>query len=669
MTDLEKLKKICQLVRRDILTATTMAGSGHPTSCFSAVELMVALFFGGPPAGEFFRYDLNHPQSIFNDRIIFSKGHAAPLLYALYHAAGALSDQEILTLRQFNSNLEGHPTPNFKYVDVATGSLGQGLSIGVGMAIGIKKRLDKLQFDDKKISDTSALRLLDKLEKLSGEENLKKTFEREPKVFVLLGDSEVAEGQVWEAMEIASYYRLDNLVAILDVNRLGQRGETMLGWDLDSYAKRSKAFGWEAIIVENGHDLAQISHAYRQATSNQQPANKQPVMIIAKTVKGKGVKLFENKDDWHGKTVPKEKLNRVLEEIGKVDLKIKGKINKLPINFQFSSINLQSNPNRQLNKQNDFTLHVTSYKSHDKIATREAYGDALVELGKINPDLVVLDAETANSTYSKKFRDAYPSRFFEMFIAEQNMVSCALGMSKLGYIPFLSSFAAFLTRAFDQIRIAQYSRPNIKIVGSHAGVSIGADGPTQMGLEDLAMARSVLDSTVFYPSDSISTAKLVQLAAKEPGLFYLRLTREKTPIIYSLTDKFTIGGSKIIFESSNDLATIFTAGITVHEAIKACRQLKEEGVNTAVIDLYSIKPIDKKTINVMAKKTKNIIVVEDHYPYGGLGEAVKSALSEDVVNFIHLCVNKLPRSGSSQDLLRFENINAQAIKTAVKNII
>ena len=689
---LSYLPSISKLLRYDILTSTTAAGSGHPTSSLSAVELMSTLFFGG-----FLKYDIRNPQSFLNDRIIFSKGHASPLVYSLYHAAGVISYDELLTLRKFDSVLEGHPTPRFKYIDVSTGSLGQGLSVGVGMALGIKLKFEarssKLETNSniknsnyQNVSD-SDIRISDLKQKL-------------PKVFVLLGDSEMAEGQVWEAMEIASYYKLSNLIAILDVNRLGQRGETMLGWNLETYAKRVEAFGWKAVIVKDGNDLKQVYKTYESIIGDESRA---PIMVIAKTIKGKGVSFLENKDGWHGKAVPKEQLQEALDELGEVDLNVRGKIQ-----FPKAQISKLKDQNKISNlKSINYKLQTTNYELGSLVATREAYGEALTALGEMDERIVALDAETSNSTYADKFGKRFPQRFFEMFIAEQNMISAALGMSKQGYIPFASSFAAFLTRAFDQIRMSQYSRPNIKIVGSHAGVSIGSDGPSQMALEDLAMMRSVLHSIVFYPSDATSTFRLTEIMAKTAGLFYMRTTREKTPILYKHDETFKIAGSKLLRQSPQDVAVVFAAGITVHEALKAADELKEERISICIVDLYSLKPIDEKTIREQAKKCRNIIVVEDHYLYGGIGEAVLTALNSNtkarnprqiqnlndknskqkgfehldlrnsnivssfdirISNFVHLCVRKLPRSGTPEELLAYEEINAAAIIKAVKSL-
>jgi transketolase len=622
MADSEKLKELCKLIRYDILTSTTTAGSGHPTSSLSAVELMTTLFFG----------DIMKPE----DKIIFSKGHASPLLYSLYHAAGLITYEELMTLRKFDSNLEGHPTPRFSFVDVATGSLGQGLSIGLGMAMGKKS-----------------------------------------KVYVLLGDSELAEGQNWEAMEIAGYYKLNNLVGILDVNRLGQRGETMLGWDLKTYQKRIESFGWETVIIDDGHDLRKISDAFECITNFDRSVKigNKPVMIIAKTIKGKGVSFLENVDGWHGKAVPKERLQETLKELGD--------INNVGANFNSP---VKNNVDPIIKGAKTAPLQNPFVEIGQLVATREAYGNALVQLGKIIPNLVVLDAETSNSTFSDKFKTAFPHRFFEMFIAEQNMVSAALGLSKTGHIPFISTFSAFLTRAFDQIRMTQYSDANLKIVGSHCGVSIGSDGPSQMGLEDISMMRSILKSVVFYPSDAVSAYKLTEIMAKRPGLFYLRTTREKTPVIYDANEKFEVGGSKLhevksqkskvknTTQNSKVKSLIISAGITLHEALKAQKELANEEIETVVMDCYSIKPIDSKTINDLAKKIKNIIVVEDHYPAGGLGEAVLSALAENFkfqisnFKFSHLAVRKTPHSGTPEELLAYEEIDSQAIINTVKKL-
>lgn len=637
--DKNQLKKISQLLRYLILTSTSRAGSGHPTSCLSSVELMTVLFFGG-----FLKQDLNDFKSIFNDRIIFSKGHAAPLLYALYAVADGIKIDELTTLRQFGSPLEGHPTPRFRFTDVATGSLGHGLSIGLGMAMGLKLKVEK-----------------------------------PPKVFVLLGDSEMAEGQVWEAMETAAYYQTDNLIAIVDVNRLGQQGETKEGWDIFNYQKKAEAFGWRALVIDDGHKLEEIFQVYKKLDEK---TNK-PTLIIAKTIKGKGVSFLENKNGWHGKALNQEQLKSALQELGEIDLNIRGKI-ALPEKNQIKKEGNKKDPKiisllqklENLHSKNPSqAFHLEETVSHSMvnsfIATRQAYGEALVELGEENLNIVVLDAEVANSTFENQFQKKFPERFFQMFIAEENMADVALGLSKIGLIPFFSTFAAFLTQTFDQLRMAQYSNPNLKIVGTHAGVSIGQDGPSQMGLEDLAMFRSFLNSIVFYPADAISTKKLVKIMAQDNGLFYLRATRGKTPLIYKEDEEFKIGGFKMHpsnNQSSRKKFLIITAGITLVEALKAQKELEEEGFDILVIDLYSVKPIDKIGLNEIITKYQNILVVEDHFPAGGIGEAVLSSIDNFtlVKKFLHLAVEKIPGSGKPEELLHYEEIDKEAIVKKIK---
>ncbi|MCL4363722.1 transketolase family protein [Patescibacteria group bacterium] len=635
--DQKNLQSLCRLIRYDILTSTTTAGSGHPTSSLSGVELTTCLFFGG-----FYQK---------GDHFVLSKGHASPLLYSLYHAAGLIDYQKLLTLRKFGSVLEGHPTPRLPFIEVATGSLGQGLSVGVGMALGLRL-----------IKHSKA------------------------KVWVLLGDSEMAEGQNWEAMEIASHYKLGNLTAILDVNRLGQNGQTMAGWDLEYYAKKANTFGWETIVIEDGHDLKEIYDAFHKArrlnfyapvgppvkpdsqvAKNLPPSpTGKPIMIIAKTVKGKGVSFLENKDGWHGKPLDQEQLKLALKELGNVDLNLKGKTNittfapgveetGIPAAHRLGGVVAGRAPTGGNPRQN-----------LAQISTREAYGDTLAKLGEENPGIVVLDGEVANSTYQNKFAKKFPERFFQMYIAEQNMVSVALGLQKIGFIPFVSSFAAFLTRAFDQIRMSQYSKSNLKIVGSHAGVSIGQDGPSQMGLEDIAMMRSVLPSVVFYPADGVAAEKLTEIMLKNSGLFYLRTTRGKTPIIYDDREQFDIGGLKIHagIKTGKPSVLVIAAGITLHEALKAQKILAGENIPTTVVDLYGIKPLNKKSIEQLVKEHSKTIVVEDHYPAGGIGEAIGSL----GIKFHHLAVRKTPFSGTPEELLHYEEIDAEAIIKTVKNM-
>ncbi|MCX6086110.1 MAG: transketolase [Caldiserica bacterium] len=604
------LTKLAARIRYDILHMSTEAGSGHPTTSLSATDLLTGLFFGGT-----FRFDLDHPQNPCNDRIIFSKGHASPLFYALYAAAGALSQEELLTYRMMGSPLEGHPTPRFPYAEAATGSLGQGLGIGVGIAMN-GRYVDKLPYN----------------------------------TYVLMGDSEASEGSVWEAAELASHYQLDNLVGILDVNRLGQRGETMLGWDLDAYEARFAAFGWHTIVLEDGHDIDAVQAAYGEIDHT----CGRPTVLIARTVKGKGVSFLENQDGWHGKTLKRDEFDRAVLELGTVDLNMHGAIKQ---------------PARAVPAV-WVPVPVEQPASAKALSTREAYGRALVDIAPSHPDMVVLDAEVSNSTFAATFGKAYPERFFEMFIAEQNMVSAALGLSTRGRIPFVSTFAAFFSRAFDQVRMAQYAmgRANIKFTGSHVGVAIGPDGPSQMGLEDIAMFRTLVDSVVLYPSDDIATAALVRQMADHHGICYMRTTRQALPRLYEAAEEFPIGGSKTLRHSDDDRVTLVGAGITVHEALAAADTLAAAGIHARAIDLYSIKPLDLATLRKAAAETAAIITVEDHYAEGGIGEAVAAALSDVATPVFSLAVHKLPMSGKPEELLAYEGIDAAAIVRRVQEL-
>jgi transketolase len=597
----EKIKKLAQLIRYFILVSTTEAGSGHPTSALSATDLMAGLLFGG-----FFRFDADHPDHPNNDRLIFSKGHASPLLYALWAAAGKLTEKDMLTYRKFGSPLEGHPTMSFPYTEAATGSLGQGLSIGVGMALN-GKFLDKLPY----------------------------------RTYVLLGDSEMAEGSQWESLQIAAHYQLNNLIGVLDVNRLGQRGETMYGWNLEAYERRISAFGWKTISLD-GHSILREKN--------------RPVMLIAKTIKGKGFSFWENKNGWHGTSLDREKLGEALKELGQVDKSIRGAI-AFPEDLQPAEPKAGE------------TAGFVAYPRDKSVPTRNAYGKALKRIYPGFPKLVSLDGEVSNSTRAELFKEEHPERFFEMYIAEQNMVGAALGLARRGKIPFVSTFAAFFSRAFDQIRMAQYSDPNIKFVGSHAGVSIGEDGPSQMGLEDLAMFRTLLHSVVLYPCDAVSTEKLVERAAEHEGIVYIRTTREGTPILYGPDEEFPIGGSKILKKSGTDGVTVVAAGVTVFEALKAYEDLKKDGVSIRVIDLYSVKPIDTATLREAAMETKAVLVAEDHYAEGGLGDAVRTALAVLAAPVYSLAVRKKPKSGQPEELLDFEEISGKAIVKQVKKIL
>jgi len=676
------LEKLAKVVRYYILLSTTTAGSGHPTSSLSATDLMTVLMFGG-----FFRFDFAYPDSPANDRLIFSKGHASPLLYSLYLAAGVITPKEILTLRDFHSSLEGHPTPRFKYNEAATGSLGQGLSVGVGMALALRARISNFEF---RISNF-------------------------PKVYVLLGDGEMAEGSVWEAVNLASYYRLDNLVAIVDVNRLGQSRETMYGWDTDSYSSKFRSFGWDTVVID-GHDYDQITEAFKTPAFARATAGKQnssirqaqdkkfisqnykgrnrPFAIIARTVKGKGVSFMGNKDGWHGKPLPKDLLDKALNELGEVDLKLRGKVGKPNIQTR--------NPKPEI--LNKSKIRNPNYLIREMVATRKAYGKALERLGEGYPDIISLDAEVNNSTYSEIFRKKYPDRFFEMFIAEQNMVGAAVGLARYGYVPFVSTFAAFMTRAFDQIRMAALGEANVKFCGSHAGVSIGADGPSQMGLEDIAMFRAVHNSTVLYPFDAVSTEKLVGEMVKHKGISYMRTTRGETPVIYGNNEEFPIGGCKVhpLKTQNSELPTsrllrqsgyegrarlrgagksqnqrkkkrtvlIIAAGITLFEAFKAQQELEKEGIEATLIDCYSIKPIDEKTIKKYGMQIGRVVTVEDHWFEGGLGDAVLNIFAtEPRVKIYKLAVSKMPRSGKPEELLDYEDISFTAIIKKVKEVL
>ncbi|MGF1934512.1 MAG: transketolase [Nostoc sp. ChiQUE02] len=615
---LHQWHELAQQLRIDSIRATTVAGSGHPTSSMSPADLMAVLL------SKYLRYDFDNPHNPNNDRFLLSKGHAAPLLYAMYKAAGVITDEELLSLRKIGSRLEGHPTPVLPWVDVATGSLGQGLPIGVGVALA-GKYLDQLPYH----------------------------------VWVLLGDSETSEGSVWEAFDHASHYSLDNLIAIIDVNRLGQRGQTELGWNTQAYAARARAFGWQAIEIE-GHDLTEIDQAFSAALS----INDRPTVIIARTKKGKGVASLEDLGGWHGKALKPDAEKEAIAELG-------GERN---IRIQVNKPEEQGQPATTGNPQ---PLQLPTYNKGTKVATRRAYGDALVALGAAQPDVVVLDAEVSNSTYAEDFAEAYPERYFEMYIAEQQMIAAAVGLQVRKYKPFASSFAAFLSRGYDFVRMAAISRANIKLVGSHAGVSIGQDGPSQMALEDLAAFRAVWSSTVLYPSDANQTVKLVAQMSDRNGVVYLRTTRESTPVIYGSDEEFPIGGSKVILSSERDQATVIAAGITLHEALKASDRLKNEGITVRVIDAYSVKPIDVQTIHQAARDTKgNLVVVEDHWPEGGLGAAVLDAFADTSsiptyngpqLRLIKLAVLDMLGSGTPEELLHAAKIDADAIVEAVKS--
>ena len=608
MDDHERRRELGQQLRVDSVREAAVTKSGHPTSSMSAADLMAVLLDG------YLRYDFDHPENPANDHLIFSKGHASPLLYAVYKAAGAISDDELLTFRKFGSRLEGHPTPVLPWVDVATGSLGQGLPIAVGVALA-GKRLDRLPY----------------------------------RVWALTGDSEMAEGSMWEAFEHAAFAGLDNLTAIIDVNRLGQRGETMHGWDLDSYARRIEANGWHAIEID-GHDVEAIDAAYAEALS----VEGKPVAVVARTLKGKGVKAVEDKGGMHGKALddPAE----AIQELGGIrDL----------------TIDVSPPDPGEPHVFDTGALELPRYDVGDEVATRKAYGEALTALGAADGKVVSLDGEVSNSTFAEIFTAAHPERYFEMYIAEQQMVAAAVGMQVRGWKPFASTFAAFLTRAFDFVRMAAVSRADIALCGSHAGVSIGEDGPSQMALEDLAMMRAVGGSTVLYPCDGNQAARLVAAMAGLDGIRYLRTTRAATPVLYEADEEFPVGGSKVLRSSDEDDVTIVAAGITVHEALTAADTLAGDGIAARVIDCYSVKPIDAETLRSAAEATGCILTVEDHWPEGGLGEAVLAALADvdESPPVTVLAVSGMPGSGTPAELLAAAGIDADHIAAAARRVV
>lgn len=606
-TTAETLSAIANQLRIHSINSTTAAGSGHPTSCLSAADLVAALFFGH------MRYDPKNPKYHNNDRFILSKGHAAPILYAAWAEAGLIPPAELLRLRELTSDLEGHPTPRLPFVDVSTGSLGQGLSVGVGMALAA--RLDNLDF----------------------------------RTYVLLGDGECAEGSVWEAASLAGIYKLNNLVAIVDVNRLGQSQPTAFEHDLDVYKERFESFNWRTETID-GHDMDEILEVLAAAG-----LGSQPLVIIAKTIKGAGVSFIQDKEGWHGKALSKDEAARAVNELqprsrSGLDVAIP-RPSDLPAPRAGAPASYPP----------------VNYNKGDKVATREAYGNALVRLGEADSRIVALDGDTKNSTFSDKFQKKHPERFFECFIAEQNMVGVATGLGTRGKVPFASTFAAFFTRAHDQIRMAGHSSANLKLVGSHVGVSIGEDGGSQMGLEDLATMRAVIGSVVLYPSDAVSAERLVEQAALTKGIVFVRTSRPKTPVVYDNNEQFPVGGAKILRQSGQDKVTVVAAGVTVFEALKAADALASEGINITVIDAYSIKPLGKDVIRTAAQKTNNLVLtVEDHYPEGGLGDAVAGELSADGIRVHKLAVFDLPRSGKPEELMAKYGIDSAAIVKKVK---
>ncbi|HYI23704.1 MAG TPA: transketolase [Candidatus Limnocylindrales bacterium] len=602
--------ELAQQLRVDSVRVSSAAGSGHPTSSLSAADLMAVLI------SKYLRMRVDDPRSPYNDHLIFSKGHASPLYYSILLAIGAIDEEEFLTYRRRGSRLEGHPTPILPWVDVATGSLGQGLPIGVGVALAAKQ-----------------------LEGLDS------------RVWVLCGDSEMAEGSMWEAFAQGSFDRLDNLVAVVDVNRLGQTGPTRYEWDLDVYARRLRAFGWYTIEID-GHDVNAIDIAYTEATE----MRGQPVAIIARTVKGEGVSAVADKNGAHGK--PVDDAEQAIAELGG------------PRDIRVTPPRPDTSVEPRVHAA-DGPLRLPRYELGEKVATRKAYGDALLAIGSARPEIVVLDGEVGNSTYTELFAKAHPERFFQMYIAEQQMIGAAVGMQVRGFRPHAATFAAFLSRAYDFVRMAAVSRANLYLCGSHAGVSIGEDGPSQMGLEDIAMMRAIHGSTVLYPCDANQTARLLALMDEQSGINYMRTTRQAMPVIYGPDEEFTIGGSRVLRFSEDDALTIVAAGITVGEALAAAETLAESGVAARVIDLYSVKPLDEATLIEAARSTGRVMTVEDHWPEGGIGEAVFEALATAGIGVAGslLAPRKMPGSATPVEEIADAGIDAAAIVAAANDLM
>ncbi|HTU38237.1 MAG TPA: transketolase [Acidimicrobiales bacterium] len=616
-TGLDTVAQLAAQLRVDSIRCSTSAGSGHPTSSMSAADLIADL------VARHLRYDWNDPHSPLNDHLVFSKGHASPLLYSVFKAVGVVSDEELMTgYRRFGQRLEGHPTPILPWVDVATGSLGQGLPDSVGIALA-GRYLEELPY----------------------------------RVWVLCGDSELAEGSIWEAIDKASYYRLSNLVVMADINRLGQRGPTELQWELGRYERRFEAFGARVIVLD-GHDLAAVDQALADAGNN---AGDQPTVIVAKTIKGRGFSEIEDKNGWHGKPLPPDMAERAIAELGGE----RHLVVKSPL------------PDKALSRPapapGDTKTDLPRYDLGDAVATRKAYGDALVAVGASDPQVVVLDAEVSNSTHADEFTQAYPNRYFEMFIAEQQMIAAATGLSARGYKTFASTFAAFMTRAFDFIRMGAISGVDLRLSGSHCGVEIGADGPSQMGLEDIAMVRAVHGSTVLYPSDATSTVALVAEMARTPGISYIRTTRGAYPVLYEAGEPFVVGGSKVVRQSDHDQVTLVGAGVTLHECVKAADLLAGDGIAARVLDCYSVKPIDGATLADAAAATSGrIVVAEDHHPEGGLGSAVTDSLlahGPATLQVTQCAVTGMPGSGTGEELLAWAGIDAPHIADAARALV
>ncbi len=608
-------RRLAAQLRVDSIRCSTSAGSGHPTSSLSAADLMAVLLTGH------LRYNWDQPDSPVNDHLIFSKGHASPLLYSMYRAVGVVDEDELInTYRRLGARLAGHPTPTIPWVDVATGSLGQGLPDAVGIALA-GKYLDKLPFH----------------------------------VWVLCGDSETAEGSIWEALDKASYYQLGNLTAIVDINRLGQRGPTELQWDVQRYVARVEAFGARAIVID-GHDLAAIDTALRQARSDTDT----PTVILARTIKAKGVTELEDKNGWHGLALPPEMAERAISALGGPTHLV---IKTLSPTQGHAVPAIKANPGA--------AVVLPSYELGEKVATRVAFGAAIAALAA-RPEVVVLDGEVGNSTHAEEFAKVCPERYFEMFIAEQQLVASAVGFAVRGYIPFVSTFAVFFSRAFDFIRMAGISQVNIRLVGSHAGVEIGEDGPSQMALEDLAALRAVYGSVILYPADATCAAKLTLTMADTEGIVYLRTTRGAYPVIYPAAEAFPVGGSKLHRAGPEDQVALIGAGVTLHECLSAAEELAKLGIMARVIDAYSVKPIDRAALIEACNVTgSRLVVVEDHYPEGGLGSAVLEALADAPVpalRIAHLAVRGLPTSGKPSELLDAAGISSRHIVTAAREL-
>lgn len=608
MLTAKQLSEIASVLRRDSLEATTAAGSGHASSCLSAADIASVLFFHE------MALDKNNPYNPDNDEFILSKGHAAPLLYSALRRAG-LTTQDPNTLRKSDSPLEGHPIPSLDmpWIKVATGSLGQGLSVGIGMAYAAKLQ------------------------------------KRSCKTYVLMGDSETSEGSVWEAAQIAPHYKLNNLCAIVDVNKLGQRGETMLSHDVEAHAQRWGAFGWQAIVV-NGHSIPDLLKAFAKTRNS-----KKPSIIIAKTVKGKGVSIMENKNGWHGKALSQIDLKKALKELPDASMP------------QFELLAPTQTTTKPRKPQ---TLSLPRYTIGEEVATREAYGATLAALAQSDPSIMALDAEVSNSTFAEKVKQAMPDQFIECFIAEQNMMSMAQGLAVKGYKPFTSSFAAFLTRAHDQLRMISLSRTSLTVCGSHAGISIGEDGSSQMGLDDIAMFRALPSSMVLQPADANSAVKLTQLTSQHQGISYIRTLRPKMPVLYASSEEFTPGEFKVLKSSGFDSVVLLGSGVTTHESLKAFQLLHKQGIPAAVVDCYSIKPFNSpRFAEFVRAHGSKLIIAEDHFQEGGIGEMLSHALANTGIKIKHLSVNSRPHSATKDQLLEAKHINAKAIAQAATELV